>query len=145
MQDDVVGADVVAEPLAEAVDEALELGVRERVLLAAAVADGVMMVLAAGVGGLEAGGAGDVDAVHEPELGERVQRPVDARQADGAARVAQAVVDLLGAQAAGLAPEQLEHLAAGAACAVPGARELLLGVLGPGLHLEAHGNENRFQ
>ena len=125
MQDDVVGADVVAEPLAEAVDEPLELGVRERVLLAAAVADRVVVVLAAGVGGLEAGGAADVDPVHEPELGERVERPVDAGEADGAAAVAQAVVDLLRAQAAGLAAEQLEHLAAGAARAVPGAGELL--------------------
>ena len=117
----------------------------ERVLLAAAVADRVMVVVAAGVGGLEARGAGDVDAVHEPELRERVQRPVDARQADAAAGVAQAVVDLLGAQAAGLAPEQLEHLAAGAAGAVAGAGQLLAGVVGPGLPSPCHGNENRFQ
>src|SRR5829696_7351049 len=95
VQDDVVGADVVAEPLAEAVDQALELGVGEGVLLAAAVADRVVMMVAARVRGLEAGGAADVDAVHQPELGERVERAIDARQADGAAAVAQVVVDLL--------------------------------------------------
>ena len=58
----------------------------ERVLLAAAVADRVMVVLAARVGGLEAGGAADVDPVHQPELGERVERAVDAREADARGR-----------------------------------------------------------
>ena len=81
-----------------------------------------MVVLAARVGGLEARGAVDVDAVHELELGEHVERPVDAGQPDGAAVRAQAVVDLLRAQAAVLAAEQREHLAAGAAGAVAGAR-----------------------
>ncbi len=42
-------------------------------------------------------------------------------------------MDLLRAQAAGLAPEQLEHLAAGAAGAVPGAGQLPPRVLGPGV------------
>src|SRR5829696_5701926 len=132
VQDDVVGADRVAQPLAEPVDQPLELRVGERVLLAAAVADRVMVVVAAGVGGLEAGRPGDVDAVHEAELGEGVERAVDAGQTHRTAAVAQAVVDLLRAEAAGLAPEQLEHLAAGAAGAVPGTRELLTGVVGPG-------------
>ena len=83
------------------------------------------MVLAAGVGGLEAGGAVDVDAVHEAERGQHLDRAVDAREADAAVLVAQAVVDLLGAQAARLAREQVEHLVARAAGAMAGAGELL--------------------
>jgi hypothetical protein len=99
-QRDVVRGDVVAEPAAGALDQGLELGVLERGALAAGVADRVVMVLAAGVGRLEAGGAADLDAVHEPEPVEHVERPVDAGQADRAVALAQAVVDVLGAQAA---------------------------------------------
>ena len=45
------------------------------------LADGVVVMVAARVGGLEAGGAVDVDAVHEPERGEHVERAVDAGEA----------------------------------------------------------------
>src|SRR5215218_4541723 len=106
VQDDVVGTHVVAEPLAEPVDQPLELRVGERVLLPAAVADRVMVVLAARVGGLEAGDPADVYPVHQPELGERVEGAVDAREPDAAA----------------------------AAGAVPRAGEFLAGVVGPGRH-----------
>src|SRR5829696_1813136 len=134
VQNDVVGPDLVPEPLAQPVDQALELGVGERVLLPAAVADRVMVVVAAGVGGLEAGRAADVDAVHEAELGEGVERPVDAGEPDRPAAVAQPLVDLLRAQAARLAPEQLQHLAARPAGAMPRAGQLEAGVIGPSGH-----------
>ena len=104
---------------------ALELRVAERVLLAAAVADRVMVVSPLGSAGSNQAMAPTSIPVHQPELGERVERAVDAGEADRAAAVAQPVVELLGAEAAGLAPEQVEHLAAGAAGAVPGARQLL--------------------
>ena len=86
------------------------------------------MVLAAGVGGLEAGGAVDVDAADEPEPRQHLDRAVDAREPDGALLVAQAVVDRLGAEAALLAGEQCQDLLARAARAVSRARELALRV-----------------
>ena len=94
----------------------------------------MVVVLAARVGGLVARDAVDVDAVDELELGEEVERAVDAGQADRApvAR-AQPVVDLLRAEAAVLAREQREDLLAGAAGAVAGARELGARVLLPGV------------
>ena len=81
---DVMGFDGIAEALGEPVDELLELGVLEGVEAPAAVADRVVVVLAARVGGLEAGGAVDVDAADEPEPGEHVDRAVDAREPDAA-------------------------------------------------------------
>src|SRR5262249_35148708 len=74
----------------------------------------------------------DVDAVDELEARQQLEGAVDAGQADAAAGLAQLVVDLLRRQQAALAVEQREHLLAGARLAVPGARELALGVLHPG-------------
>ena len=147
---DVVRLDGVSEALGEPVDELLELRVLERVEAAAAVADRVVVVLAAGVGGLVAGGAVDVDAPHEPEPGQHVDRAVHAREPDRALFVAQPVVDRLGAEAALLAGEQAEDLLARAARAVARAGELALGVglpVGPGHRAQrsARENENQFQ
>ena len=107
------------------------------------------MVLAAGVGGLEAGGAVDVDAADEPEPRQHVDRAVDAREADAAVLVAQPVVDRLGAQAALLAGEEVQDLVARATGAMAGARELLACVrlpsgVGHG-GIVANENENQFQ
>ena len=118
----------VAEARRDGVDQLLELGVLERVEAAAAVADRVVMVLAAGVGGLVAGGAVDVDAADEPEPREHVDRAVHAREADAALLVAQPVVDRLGAEAALLARQQPQHLLARTARAVPRAGQLALRV-----------------
>src|SRR5215211_1769285 len=132
-QHDVVRADVVAQPRGDAVDQPLELGIGERVALAAALADRVMMVVAARVGGLEAGGAVDVEPVHQPQRREHLERAIDARQARRpAARRAQPVMDLLRAEAAVLALEQREHLLARAAGTVAGAGELAACVVAPG-------------
>ena len=146
--DHVVALDRVAEALGDALDQLLELRVLEGVEAPAAVADRVVVVLAAGVGGLEAGGAVDVDAADEPEAREHVDGAVDAREADAALLVAQAVVDRLGAQAALLAGEQPQDLLARAARAVPRARELLLRVRLPTRACHAGSvaeNENQFQ
>src|SRR4051794_35002861 len=142
--------DGVSEALGEPVNDLLELWVLERVEAAAAVADRVVMVLAAGVGGLVAGGAVDVDAADEAESCEHVDRAVDARQPDAALRRAQAVVDGLGAEAALLAGEQAEHLLARAAGAVARPRQLAPGMGLPFAALHGHSlavseNENQFQ
>ena len=64
----------------------LETGVVERVDLPAACTDEVVVVLAAGVRGLEARDAvAEVDTMDEAQLGELIEHPVDARDADGAA------------------------------------------------------------
>src|SRR5215208_6764578 len=81
---DVMRLDGVSEARGDPVDELLELRVLERVEAAAAVADRVVVVLAAGVGGLVTGGAVDVDAADQAESGEDVDRTVDAGQADAA-------------------------------------------------------------
>src|SRR5215213_441057 len=121
---DVMRLHGVSEALGEPVDELLELRVLERVEAAAAIADRVVVVLAAGVGGLVTGGAVDVDAADEPEPGQHVDRAVHTREPDGPLLVAQPVVDRLGAEAALLAREQAENLLAGAARAVARAGQL---------------------
>ena len=74
------------------------------------------MVLVLAAERLEAGDSvTDVDPLHEVEVGERVERPVDARDADGAAQSDDAVVDLLGGAATVLVFEEVDHGASGAA------------------------------
>jgi hypothetical protein len=121
----------VTEALTDVIDEPLELRVLERVHLPAAVADRVVVVLAARVGGLVASGSVEVDPVDELQARERVQRTVDARKPHGLAAVAEAVVDVLGAQAAVLPREQCQHLFARAAGPVPGAGQLAMRVIPP--------------
>ena len=124
--------DLVAEALPDAVDQALELRIGEGVALAAALADRVVVVLAAGIGRLEAGGAVHVEAVDEAQRGEDLERAIDAGEARRAPiGLPQAIVDLLGAQAAVLALEQREDLLAGAAGAMAGACQLAAGVVTP--------------
>ena len=113
----------------------------------------MVVVVSARVRGLVARGAVDIDAVHELEPGEDVERPVDRGEPDRPVRLAQPVVDGLGRQDAALAREQGEDLAAGAARAVPGPGELALGVLGPvrpgrvrhAPSIAPAANENQFQ
>src|SRR3954468_2263016 len=85
---DVMGLDGVSEALGEPVDELLELRVLERVEPPAAVADRMVVVLAGRVAGLVAGRAVDVDAAHEPEPGQDIDRAVHAREPDPALPVA---------------------------------------------------------
>src|SRR5437867_12806052 len=63
-----------------------------------------------------------VDTLHKPELGERLERAVDGRDSDRPAGLAKLIEDLLRAQAAVLAPEQVDHRATCAA--TPKAGEL---------------------
>ena len=99
MQHDLVRADPVVEPVRCSLERALEPGVRERLDLAAAVADEMVMVvmLAARVGGLEPGDpVADVDPQHEAKLYELVKRAVDARDPHASPSRADPVEDLLG-------------------------------------------------
>jgi len=96
----------------------LERHVAERLDLPAAVADEVVVMMVVGPRRLEPRDpVARVHALDETELGERIERPVDACDADGAPVGRDAVVDLLGRPAAVLAVEILDHGAAGAAAA----------------------------
>jgi hypothetical protein len=118
-KDDVVAGDGVARPAFDLPEGAFQLIVGERLHLAAVVADEVVVVLAARVDRLEACGAGaDVDALDEAVLAQLLENAVNAGDPDAAAFRAQLVEDLLRGQAAVLAPEQLDHRAAGAAVSV---------------------------
>ena len=96
----------------------LERHVAERLDLPAAVADEVVVMMVVGPRRLEPRDpVARVHALDETELGERIERPVDACDADGAPVGRDPVVDLLGRPAAVLAVEILDHGAAGPAAA----------------------------
>ena len=98
----------------------LELVVGEGLDLATVVADEVVVMLAAGVNGLEARCAGaDVDALDESVLTQLLEDPVDAGDPDTAALGAQLVEDFLRGQAAVLSSEQLDDRSPGTAVSVP--------------------------
>ena len=96
--------------LLETVDRPLEPGILERLDLPAAVADEMVMVLAAGAHGLEARDPrAEVDPLEQPLGREQLEHAVDARDPDLAPGGAQTVEDLLGGQAAVLPGEQLDY------------------------------------
>ena len=73
-----------------------------------------------------------IDALDEPQLDEGVEGSIDRRDSHRPTRPAQMVVDVLGAEAAVLPSEQLNHRLAGAATTVARSRERAQGVLRPG-------------
>src|SRR4051794_15342291 len=104
-QEDVMGGDAEVGPLAYRLDRLLQGSVREGLEATAADADHVVVV-PAGVVALEGDHlAADVDAVHEPQLLELLERPVDARPPD----VWQPPVDLQRRHRAALPAQQLDH------------------------------------
>jgi len=123
--------DGVVQAAREPVDRVLERLVLERGHLAAAVADDVVVVMAAGQRRLEAGGGAHVDAPHEAEPRQQVERPVDARDAGLPPVRAQAVEHLLGREAAVLSCQQVDHRGPRTAAAVAAAAQLGDRVLGP--------------
>ena len=91
-------------------DRALEAGIVERDQATAALANDVMMVLAAGLLALEAGlPVADLDALGEAVLDKLVEHAVDAGSSGGTSRLAQGRLDLPGCQRARLLREQLDH------------------------------------
>src|SRR5688500_12484559 len=113
-------------PLEPVVDEGLDP--------AAAVADEMVMVMLAARRLEPRDPVADVDALDEPQCRQRLERAVDARDADGAAGGADPVVDLLRRQAAALLVEELHHGAPGAAPAQPGRAEAGKRMVGPAGH-----------
>src|SRR5262245_9886176 len=135
VQHDLVLGDVECDPRRDAVDGALERLVGERLHLATAVAHHVVVVMAVGPRGLVTGGSlADLDAADETQPDELVEDPVDRGAGDGAAALAQRVLDVVGAERAGLAIEEVDDRGAGAAAAEPSVGETLIGVFGPGGH-----------
>ena len=111
--------DGVAQPPGDPIDRALQARVAERLDLPAVAAHDVVMVVAVGRRRLEARDpVTRVDALHQPKVDEGFQRAVDGGDADRPTRPAQAVVNLVRAEAAVLPSEQLDHGAAGPATAV---------------------------
>ena len=126
----------VPEPPGRALERALEAIVRERLDPAATVADEVVMVIVTvAARRLEARDpVTHVDPLDEAKGGERLERPVDARHADGTAGGADAVVDLLCGEAASLFVEELDDRPARAPAAEPGGAESGERVIGPVRH-----------
>ncbi len=117
-EDDVVRGDLVAAAARDPLERLLESGVLERLHLAAVVADEVMVMVAARVDSLEAGGAiAEVDALHEPEVVQTFERAIHARDSDAGTRTSHAVVDLLSGETAVLTREELDDDAARAPAA----------------------------
>lgn len=105
--------------LADCVDRLLEGLVAERNRSAAAVADEVMVMMAAGQDELEASRAfRQADALEQAEVGEQSEGPVHARGAHPLATLAKAFRDDVGVDAAALVGEQLDHGSASSAGAV---------------------------
>ena len=108
----------VAETGSHPVEGALELRVGERVDLAAAAADEMVVVLPVLARGLEAGDpVAEVDPRHQAASGEELEDAVDARDADPAAARAQPPVEILRGKATGLFAEVLDDCPPGIAAA----------------------------
>jgi len=76
--------DGIAEPARDAVDRPLEPRVTERLDLSAVAADEMMVMIAVGCGRfVTRDPVSRVNALHEPEVDEGVERPVDGRDSDG--------------------------------------------------------------
>jgi hypothetical protein len=136
-EEDVVGVDGVIDAFGELVDGVFELVVFEGGDASAVVAQQVMVVVAAGVGGFVAGCAvADVESLDEAELVEDFDGAVDACGAGGGASAAEGVCDVAGGEAAVLLGEDVDDCQAGGATEVPGLLEGVGGVGFPGcVHL----------
>src|SRR5438093_7164185 len=84
----------------------------------------MVVVIAAGLRRLVAGDAVPrVDALHQPQVGERLERAVDGGDPDRTAGPAQLVVDVLRAETAVLAAEELDDGLPGPSPAIAGSLE----------------------
>ena len=109
-KDDVVGRHGVPAAVRDTVDCRLEARILERLDFAAVVTDEVVVMVAALVCGLEARDAvAEIDPLDETEAIEAVERAVHARDPDTGADGAQAVVNLLGRQAAPLSAQEFDY------------------------------------
>lgn len=110
VQNDLVGVQCVVIGTGHSVDGFLKRRVIEGLDLAAGAANEVVMVLPAGVGGLEAGHAmPKLDAVNQPQLRKLVERAVDAGDPNRPPFRTQPIEELLRGEAAVLGGEMLDH------------------------------------
>lgn len=124
---------VERQPVCQGVDGIFHSGILHRPNVSALAAHHMVMVLASGVSGLVPGGATtQLDAVHQAQPGERLKRPVHARNAGAAILCRKGVVDLLRGQAAVLVREQVDNRAPGPAGAQASVAHGLLGMARPG-------------
>jgi zinc transport system substrate-binding protein len=142
VQDDVVRGDDVAAAVGDTLDRGLERRILERLDLAAVVAHEVVVMVSAGVGGLEARHAvAEVDPLDEPERVHALERSVDARDPDPRPTRARLLVELVRGEAAVLLSEELYHERPRAAASPARVSEARKRDLGPG-----HGdNDTRSQ
>lgn len=121
------------EALRERGDGLLEAVVCELRHAAAAIADDVVVVLAAGVRGLIAGRAvADVEPMHQSQAIEHLERAVHTRDAHARVLGAQLIGDFLRGGAAGSPREGVDDARARGAAAKPLALERRVGVGAPG-------------
>ena len=138
-----MAADPVAESLPEPGDRLFQPGVLERGQASAALADSMVMVGAPGDDRLVAGAAGaDLDSLHQAFGAQQVEGPVDGRRAHPLAAGADPLADRLGAEAALLVREQLDHRSFGFAGSPPLAGERVQRQLGPALVGPAGGHDD---
>ena len=131
-QHDIVRRHDVPAPIGDALDRRLEHGVLERLDLPAVVADEMVMMIAAGVGGLEACDAvSEVDALDEAQVGHAVERAVHACDSDPSPARTDAVVDLVRRETTVLLPEELHDDAASASTSAARLAEAGERCLGP--------------
>jgi zinc transport system substrate-binding protein len=104
-----VRGDGVAAPVRHSLDRRLERRVLERLHLAAVVADEVVVMVTAGVRGLEPRDTvAELDALDEAQGIQPVEGAVDARDPDAASACPHALVDLESGQAALLLADELD-------------------------------------
>lgn len=117
--------DGVAAALLDVADHALEPLVGEDLDLPAVVADDVMVVLLGASDGLVARDpVAEIESLDEPRFRQHLEHAVDARQPDALALRVQLAVDVLCADAAALALEELDHAQARKAAPVTGGLQL---------------------
>ena len=115
-----MGSHRVAAAHFDVANDPLQARVGERLDLPAVVADDVMVVMLELADGLEAHHAvTEVEPLDEPPLGEDVEHSVDAGQPHPLALRLQFAVEVLRADAALLALEELDHAPPSEAAAVP--------------------------
>jgi hypothetical protein len=133
VEEDVMGVDGVIDALGEGVYCPFEPVVFEGGDASAVVADEVVVVVAAGIGRLVAGGAvADVESLYEVELVQQLHGSVDAGEARRLPLGAQGVGDVPRGEAAVLFGQDVDHVEAGGASEVAGLRQSVGGVSSPG-------------
>lgn len=123
----------VSVPVGNPLEPPLEGEIVEGLDLPARIADEVVVVRAVRVRRLEPGDAvAEVDPMDESEVGELLEDPVDARDADLPPLAPQGVEELLRGAAALLSGEVGDDLVARGACTCARTAELFVDVVGPG-------------